>query len=227
MRCPSWFTAGPLLLLAALAGCGEGVVSPSPSPIQAPAASAPAPMSLAPRERPSLDLSGGLPDSASVDFLVGPTGGLFVMGNDAVVFPAQSICDPATSSYGPGTWDQPCTPLQTTLKVHAEVRHANGVTSVDFNPSLRFVPSTSASRWVWMMMYSPEAIGADANLSDFNILWASRLGGATVEEAVSDCSMRTYVDSLRGFSLRRILRVSGYTLGAERDCTSNCYTSPP
>jgi hypothetical protein len=78
-----------------------------------------------------------------------------------------------------------------------------------------------------MLMYSPEAIGADSDLSDFNILWATSLGGPTVDEAVTDSSLRTYVDTFQGLSLRRIKHFSGYTLGAERDCTSNCYTSPP
>jgi hypothetical protein len=217
MRCPSWFTAGPLLLLAALAGCGEGVVSPSSSPIQAPAASAPAPMSLAPQARPSLVLSGGLADSASIDFQVGPTGGIFFTGNHAVVFPAQSICDPATSSYGAGTWDQPCAPLQSTLKVHAEVRRIDGQTWVDFRPSLRFVPSTNPARWVWIVMYTPEAIGAaSADLQNFNILWANQLGGSTVDEAPADSTLRTYVDTWMGISLRRIKHFSGYTIGAGR-----------
>jgi hypothetical protein len=226
MRRTSRYFAGPLIALLALAGCQDGVVTPGTSKFEAPAASAPAPMSLAPAGRPNLSLSGGLPDSTSVDFSVGPNGGVFYTGNHAVVFPSQSICDPATSSYGPGTWDLPCAPLQTTLKVHAEVRHSNGITSVDFTPSLRFVPSSSSSRWVWMLMYSPEAIGAQTNLSDFNILWASRLGGPTVDESLGDSSLRTYVDTFQGISLRRIKHFSGYTLGAERDCTTDCSTPP-
>jgi hypothetical protein len=172
-------------------------------------------MSLAPQARPSLVLSGGLADSASIDFQVGPTGGIFFTGNHAVVFPAQSICDPATSSYGPGTWDQPCAPLQSTLKVHAEVRRIDGQTWVDFRPSLRFVPSTNPARWVWIVMYTPEAIGAaSADLQNFNILWANQLGGSTVDEAPADSTLRTYVDTWMGISLRRIKHFSGYTIGA-------------
>lgn len=226
MRRPSRYSAGPLIALLALSACQDGVVSPKASKFDAPAAGAPAPMRLAPAGRPSLSLSGGLPDSTAVDFVVGPNGGVFYTGNHAVVFPSQSICDPATSSYGPGTWDQPCAPLQTSLKVHAEVRRLNGVTSVDFTPSLRFVPSTSSSKWVWMLMYAPEAIGADSNLSAFNILWASRAGGPTVDEAIADGSMRTYVDTFQGLSLRRIKHFSGYQLGAERNGTTDS-GSPP
>ena len=209
MRRPSWTTVGPLLFLSALAGCRD-IVSPAAAPIAAPAVTA-APVSLAPQGSPTLELSGGLPDSASADFVVGPNGGVFYTGNHAVVFPAQSVCDPATSSYGPGTWDEPCSPLQSSLKVHAEVRYANGRTWVDFTPSLRFVPSTNSTKWVWMVMYAPGVVGA-TDLSRYNILWAKSIGGETVDETADDPTLRTYVDTWQGLTLRRIKHFSGYTL---------------
>jgi hypothetical protein len=225
MRRNRWNIAGPLLLLSALAGCREGVVSPAERPIEAPhAAAAPAPMSMAPKGAPTLDLVGGLPDSASVDFVISPNGGIFDAGNHAVVFPAQSVCDPATSSYGPGTWDDPCTPLQTSISVHAEVRRVNGQTAVDFTPSLRFVPSTNPARWVWLVMYTPSAVGS-TDLSDFNILWESALGAQTVDETPADSSLRTYVDTWQGTSLRRIKHFSGYISVERQSCnpaTEDC-----
>jgi hypothetical protein len=217
MRRISGLTAGPLLFLAAVTACRDGVVSPSAKPIEVPALVAPAPMSLAPQARPMLDLDGGKGDSASVDFFLGPNGGLFYTGNHAVVFPAQSVCDPATSSYGPSTWDEPCQPLQTTLKVHAEVRRSNGRTWVDFTPSLRFVPSSNSTKWVWMVMYTPEVIGRE-DLSKYNILWAHSIGGATVDETSTDASLRTYVDTFSGISLRRIKHFSGFTIETGKDC---------
>jgi hypothetical protein len=126
-----------------------------------------------------------LPDSASVDFDISPNGGIFDLGNHAVVFPAQSVCDPATSSYGPGTWDDPCVPLQTSIRVHAEVRRVDGQTRVDFTPSLRFAPSTNPARWVWLVMYTPSAVGS-ADISPFNILWESAPGATAVDETPSD-----------------------------------------
>jgi hypothetical protein len=212
MRRIRWNIAGPLLLLSALAGCREGVVSPAARPIEAPQAAAPAPMSLAPQGRPHLDLVGGLPDSASVDFVISPNGGIVDLGNHAVVFPANSVCDPATSSYGPGTWDDPCTPLQAPIKVHAEVRRTNGQTAVDFTPSLRFVPSNDPARWVWLVLYTPSAVGK-SDLSGFNILWESGLGAPAVDETPLDSSLRTYIDTWQGLSLRRIKHFSGYVEG--------------
>jgi hypothetical protein len=222
MHRTSRFTAGPLLILLALAGCRDGVVSPTESPTLAPPAVAPASVRLAPQGRPRLALSGGLPDSTAVDFYVGAGGGVFYTGNHAVVFPAGSVCDPAASTYGPGTWDDACSPLQSTLKVHAEVRRRDGATWVDFTPALRFVPSTNSSKWVWMVMYSPEAKDATGDLSRFNILYAPTLGGKPVDETATDSSLRTYVDTWSGVSIRRIKHFSayeqGYGVGAGRSC---------
>jgi len=229
MRRKSRIAAVSLSLAAMLAGCRDGVVSPAITPLEVPSASAPAPISLAPQGRPALDLTGGLPDSTSTDFVVGPNGGLFFAGNHAVVFPAQSVCDPATSSYGPGTWDQPCVPLQSPLTVHAEVRRHDGQTSIDFTPSLRFVPSSSPSSWVWIVMYTPDAVGTSTDLTSYNILWESALGGATVDEAQSDPTLRTYVDTFHGQSLRRIKHFSGYTIDSGRTCdpaVEQCATNP-
>jgi hypothetical protein len=231
MRRTSWITASSLLLFAALAGCRDGVVSPTESRIQSPTLVAPAPISSAPQGRPTLDLIGGLADSASVDFSVSPNGGIFFAGNHAVVFPAGSVCDPATSGYGPGTWDLPCAPLQSTLKVHAEVRRLNGQSWVDFSPSLRFAPSSNPAKWVWMVMYTPDAIGAtSSDLSKFNILWASKIGGQTVDETPSDSSLRTYVDTWQGIAIRRIKHFTGYAITSGRKCdpaVEECPTDPP
>jgi hypothetical protein len=222
MRRTKWFVAGPLIVLTALAGCRDGLVSPA-SPLKAPSISAPAPMSLAPQGRPNLALSGDLPDSTSVDFYVGPSGGVFYTGNHAVVFPAGSVCDPETSTYGPGTWDAPCTTLQSAIKVHAEVRRRNGSTAIDFTPALRFAPSTSSSRWVWLLIYTPDARGASGDLSRFNVLYAPTLDAATIDETADDSSLRTYLDTFSGISLRRIKHFSayeegGYGTGAGKTC---------
>ena len=216
MRRTSWYRIGPLLSLAVVASCRDGVVSPVASTFRAPSAAEPASIAFAPQGRPSLNLSGDAPDSTAVDFVVGPTGGVFYAGNHAVVFPAQSICDPATSSYGPDTWDATCNPLQSTLKVHAEVRRTKDRTWVDFTPSLRFVPSTNSARWVWMVMYTPDAKGTGGDLSNFNILWTSSLGAPGIDETATDPTLRTYVDTFSGISLRRIKHFSGYMVGSGR-----------
>jgi hypothetical protein len=224
MRCPRWYSAAPLIFLTVLASCRDGLVTQSGSPTIAAPAVAPAPMSLAPQGRPSLSLGGGLPDSTAGDFYVGPNGGVFMVGNHAVVFPAGSVCDPATSTYGRGTWDDACSPITRSLRVHAEIRRSDGVTSIDFSPALRFVPSSSPSSWVWLLMYSPDAKGATSDLARFNIFYAPAAGAAPIDETSSDATLRTYVDTFSGISIRRIkhfsIYESGYGLASGRTCDS-------
>lgn len=155
------------------------------------------------------------PDSTSVDFTVTPSGGMFVLGKHAVFFPDHGICDPATSSYGPGEWDAPCTPLDAPIKFHAEVRaSANGETWVDFTPAVRFVPSTDPNRTVWMMMKVGTDVTAE-NYSGFGMLWMPN--GVTTEvvnEAATDASLRTYIDIQRDVVFRRVKHFSGYLVGS-------------
>ena len=209
MRRNYWVVIANVLVLAVLAGCRDNGVSPVASPSDAPAS-----MMLAPEGRPSLSLGGGAQDELSVDFTVSPKGGVYHVGNHAVVFPANNICDPAQSSYGTGTWDDECVVLRRPLAIHAVVRTERGRSWVDFSPELRFVPSDNPSRWVWMYMYTPQSMGAAGDLSRFTILYASSIGGQTVNDAATDATLRTYVDTRGGVSFRRIKHFSGYTASA-------------
>lgn len=221
-----WVVVANVAVLAALAGCSDNTFVAPTAQQSASTASAPATMMAAPAGRPSLSLIGGSPANTTADFKVGPQGGVFFVGNHAVVFPKLSICDPATSTYG--DWDASCKTIGKPIQIHAVVRNENGRTWVDFSPELRFVPSSDPSRWVWMYMYTPDARGAQGDLSRFNILYAHNIGGTTVDDAASDPTLRTYVDTRTGISLRRIKHFSGYTASAGRDCENaltNCSDS--
>lgn len=150
-------------------------------------------------------------DSTSADFTVTPTGGMFVLGKHAVYFPDHSICDPATSSYGPGTWDDPCTPLDAPIQFHAEVRSdSTGAAWVDFTPAVRFVPSSNSAQNVWIMMKTGVAATA-ANFNQFSLAWSPNLAsGERVNEALTDPSLKTYLDVNRSIAFRRIKHFSGY-----------------
>lgn len=210
-----WVVVANSVCAIALAGCHDAsLVEPTSA-----ASSAPAVMSLAPEGRPTFDISAGFGGVNSVDFIVGKDGGTYSIGGNAVYFPANSICDPATSSYGPAEWDQPCSQLKGNIEVHAEVRTLDGRTWVDFRPALRFVPSNSARHWVYVMITTPAAQGASAaDLDQFNILYASSIGGSMEDDAASDPTMRTYVDTDRGISIRRVKHFSGYTASAGFVC---------
>ena len=162
-----------------------------------------------PADAPSLDviMNSTAPDSTSADFTVTPSGGMFVLGKHAVYFPDHSICDPATSGYGPESWDAPCTTLEAPIDFHAEIRSdGNGGAWVDFTPSVRFAPEQN----VWIMMKT----GVEANESNVRglaLLWAPGLESAErVNEAAFDPSLKTYVDMQRSIVFRRIKHFSGY-----------------
>lgn len=221
MRCINWKTVSTLVTMSMVsAACSESVVAPGSASLSTPVS-----MALAPQGRPSLTLAGGAALNTAADFTVSAKGGVFFVGNNAVVFPAKSICDPATSSYGAGTWDSACEPLKGLITVHAVARAVDGRTQVDFTPDLRFVPSNKTSDWVWLYMYTPTAAGA-VNLAQFNIMYAPTLDGALVDESLADASLRTYVDSRSGVSVRRVKHFSGYTVSTGAKCDPTVTTCP-
>jgi hypothetical protein len=213
MRRNYWIVVANVAVLALVAGCRDAIVAPAAAPSAAPASAM-----LAPDARPSLSLSGGQRQNGTADFTVNQWGGVFRVGNHAVVFPAHSICDPDKSTYGEGTWDTPCAPLKRAITIHATTRTLNGMDWVDFSPELRFVPSANPSSWVWMFMYTPQSVGASGDLSRFNIFFAQSIGAPAVNDAATDATMRTYVDTRSGVSYRRIKHFTGYVVGAGRDC---------
>ena len=205
MRRTNWKTVSTLVTMIVIAGCQEGVVSAPQS----------ATSMMAPAGAPQLSLSRGQSNNADVDFTVTPAGGVFFLGRNAIVFPANAICDPATSSYGAGTWNDECAPLTKSLKIHATVRTATAGTWVDFNPSIRFVPSDDSNKWVYMYMSSKHPI-----------LFAPSLGALGVDDASADATVKTYVDSHNGYTLRRIKHFTGYMTSSGRACNQgepDCY----
>ena len=167
-----------------------------------------------PAGAPSLDVvtNSVAPDSLSADFTVTPSGGMFSLGNNAVYFPANSICDPATSSYGPDQWDAPCTPLDHDISFHAEVRRdtVSGQTWVDFTPAVRFVPTDDPNQTVWMLMKAGVDV-TDANYVGLAMQWMpTGSPDLAVDEASTDSSLKTYVDIERDVVFRRVKNFSGY-----------------
>ena len=217
MRSFNWKTVSTLVTMMAVAGCQESVSAPQAS------STAPAAMMLAPAGSPQLSLSGKAQADGDVDFTVTPNGGTFLLGNHAIVFPARSICDPAVSSYGAGTWGDSCVALKGAIRIHATIRTAQLGTWVDFSPSLRFVPSAE----VYLVMYTPNVIGA-TDISKYSILWTPGIGQAGVAE--SNKSLRTFVDTQKGTSMRRIEHFTGYLTSSGRSCDpeteTDCYPVP-
>jgi len=195
--------AGALTLMAACSAADQSVapLAKQTRPIGAPS--------------PDVIMDFVAPDSLSVDFTVTPSGGMFVLGKHAVFFPDHGICDPATSSYGPGEWDAPCTPLDAPIQFHAEVRGSpNGETWIDFTPAVRFVPTDDPNQTVWMMMKVGADVDAD-NYQGFAMLWTPNSNtDEVVNEAASDSTLKTYIDLQRDVVFRRVKHFSGYLVGS-------------
>jgi hypothetical protein len=208
----NWKTVSTLVTMLVITGCGDAGISSPPA-----SATTPVSMMLAPDGAPSLSLSGLSPANTSADFTVTSKGGTFFVGNHAVIFPDRAICDPATSGYGPGTWDSPCEVTKEAVTVHAEVRTSKTGTWIEFSPNLRFAPAKSAKDYVWLVMYNPSVRGA-TDLSKFAILYASSFGATGVDESVDDPTLRTYVDTRAGLTTRRVKHFSIYTNSSGRSC---------
>jgi hypothetical protein len=220
MRRTNWKTISTLVTMVALVGCQENIATPAASP-----SAAPARIAMAPAGHPTLSLSSAQSGDQESDFTVDAAGGTFVVGSAAVSFPANSICDPNRSVYAMGTWDTPCPALRGKVKIHAVSRTENGRVSVDFTPSLRFVPSKDPQKWVWLFLHAPGAVNA-TELSQFNILYVPVFGGAGYDESVNNPTLRTYVDTKTGVVLRRVQHFSGYASSSGADCLVGTICAP-
>lgn len=175
--------------------------------------------SIAPTSDETKVLPGGAPnflitlhemadDRSSAEFTVTPSGGYFQMGSHGIVFPRNSICDPATSSYGPAFWDDDCRVLRAPIRIRAQLRQQDGREWIDFSPELRFRPSRRAVDWVWIYMRTDAATQPYASL---NILWSPAIGVQGIDESIEDATLRTFVNPV-GYAYRRIKHFSGYNV---------------
>src|SRR3954464_1459283 len=62
-----------------------------------------------------------------------PGGGSRRLGAFRPEYPANSVCDPATSSYGPGEWKNSCETITQPLTITAHVWSEDGRTHIDFS----------------------------------------------------------------------------------------------
>jgi hypothetical protein len=209
MRSLTYRGAVSMVALATLAACGDAVAPDGTSNLGPSLAS----VSRFGRASADIIVDRMAPDSLSADFTVTPTGGWFRLGNHGIFFPDHAICDPSVSTYGPEHWDETCEPLDAPIQIHAEVRTQDGRSWVDFTPALRFAPVADSTGWVQIYLYSDEAHDPE-NLPDLSILWSHGIGEAGVDESVDDPTLRTFVDTDRGITFRRIKHFSGYSVQA-------------
>jgi len=141
-------------------------------------------------------------------------------GDHSLWLPAHSVCDPARSTYGLGTWNDPCSPLTTRITITAKVRSASGgLPRVDFAPALRFNPATAS--YLTFTVKGKQAKQA----AEMRILYCPTTAVKDcVDEALTDPSLETVLDRPLKRVYRRIKHFSGY-LVAERSFAGDAYSS--
>jgi hypothetical protein len=191
-----------------LAACGESAVGPKSQAPSAPSSPA------AVGGGSNATLTGF--DTIRFSIVIDPARATYynLGAGNSISFPAGSLCDPSKSTYGVGEWDKACTLATAPLTVNAiawldSTNHPH----IDFNPSVRFVPSADPAGWVtisftdyyasWM---SSSAIGYCRNLS-----------ATCVDESKFDPTMTTVRDAITGRLTRRIKHFSGYNVFSGRD----------
>jgi hypothetical protein len=195
------------VVLTAVA-CGDSTMSPTQAPTKSSAPSVAAFSSTA-ASYARLTPSG-------FDFVITPAGGsVNVGGLFTLNFPANSVCDPNTSSYGPGTWDSSCALANGTIHEHATLSATSSGIRVDFGTPLRFVPSQTVtiSTSIFSSLIRSGASFYRSNLSSIaflSIQYDASLSGAGVNDASTDPSLVTSIDFASGTISRRVKHFSGY-----------------
>jgi hypothetical protein len=130
------------------------------------------------------------------------------IGDHRVTLAAWGVCDPDVSTYGPGTWDDPCTVLARPIDITATTYlDATGHPFVVFQPALRFVPGRVST------LYLKDK---RATLDVFaKIVYCDDSGTSCVDESLTDPTLQTFRD--KDIFFRRIKHFSGYNVAAGED----------
>jgi len=203
-----------LVALLSLGACSESSTSPRQTNPRAPSA-------------PAFDLSatGYVTGVSATSFVVDSRGGTFAAGPYTVDFPANSICDPRTSSYGATEWDNTCTVLPDgqSITITATVSLSSSGLVVDFTPALRFAPTAKVT--IYTDVFASVILANrdyyqnnHAALNELSILYSSSLGAKAVKDFTTDKSVMTHVDLNTGRIWRRVKHFSGYSVVTGEAC---------
>jgi hypothetical protein len=134
------------------------------------------------------------------------------IGDHMIVMPAGSICDPATSGYGPEFWDAPCTPVNHSIVITATtMADVEGHPYIQFLPDLRFAPTKE------VYLYLKDSKHSRAQ--NLSINWCPTGSATCIDEAALDPSLATERVGKSSILGRRLKHVSGYSITARGDCS--------
>ena len=163
------------------------------------------------------DATKALGDTVKVTFTVTTTAHTFNIGDHKIVFGNKlaSICD-LKSSYGPYEWDKPCTPAKSSVTITAKSwTNSRGQPMIDFQPRMRFVPTSDPTKGVVLHM-KDKAAAADLVNKIIRFCVDPKSPSNCVNEERTDPSVKTFIDT-NGFLVRRIKHFSGYNVAARED----------
>ena len=193
---------GTAVLTAALAACSDAPLAPTASTSVATAR-----IAVAGGPVRNVGTTTVVGDTTVTVFTYSPTSvaSFTVGGVHRLVVPTHAVCDLTTSSYGPGTWDAPCTPSTSPVTITARSWYdAAGHPRIDFAPHLRFVPGLPTP----VRLYEKDK---SSTLPSTTTIAYCDDAGACVNEAASDPTLATTVQT-GGTASRVIKHFSGYTV---------------
>lgn len=137
----------------------------------------------------------------------------YAFGQNWIYFPAHSICDPATSGYGIGTWDTPCTALRQPITITVHWSNKGGLGYARFDPALRFVPADERNvlRWVVLSLHDQKKLH---DVNDYTILYDAGSSIGWINEELTDPTLRAWIDRATNSVSRRVKHFSGYMLAS-------------
>jgi hypothetical protein len=208
--------AGAVVAALMAGGCSE-----STAPTNLPRG-----LSVGPDGRPDLRPSSLFGGFRSTTFTLTAAGGSFDVGMFTVNFPANSVCNPQTSSYGPGTWDSDCATLDAGQSVTVTATYGftlAGGPVVDFSPALRFNPKTtviiSTDVYAPVLTYFKSYWLANPDaLRFFGMYYTPDFGASGLTDAGSDPTLVTHVNLTSGLVWRRVKHFSGYNVSSGLPC---------
>ena len=162
-------------------------------------------------------------NAKTVVFTIDPQGGAVRLNGFELVYPANAVCDPATSGYGPSEWKKSCETLNSAMTITAKVWVVDGRTHADFSPDIRFDPSKDV--YVSVKMRDIRGQVPQADWADkYNIWYSTRVGDVRyfVNDAAYNPELAT-VFGMRdgkatGWMTRKIWHFSGYYVRSGRVC---------
>jgi len=153
-----------------------------------------------------------------------PKGGNFHVGGFTLDYPANAVCDPETSSYGPTEWKNDCETITRPLQVTGKVWTEDGSTFVDFDQNLRFAPGKDVYLTVKIGDIKHQ-VPQDDWKDTYGIWYTVRVGDVRylINDALDNPELTTVFQTDRkgeatGWVTRKIWHFSGYYVRAGRVC---------